>query len=346
MTADREYTLSDFDFALPEDLVAQYPAKKREESRLFILDRLLKKFSHSRFFNLPDYLRDDDILVFNNSKVLPARLFFKRESGGLAEFVLVRRLADDRWLAITNRSARLKIGEKLFSVVDEKISIELVERRDEYFGIRTSEEFTDELLGKIGNVPLPPYIRREPNADDRVRYQTVYASQPGGVAAPTAGLHFTDDLLDKIRSRGITTLFVTLDVSWGTFQPVRAEKISEHPMHIESYEINENTADIMNAGRRMKRRIIAVGTTSLRVLESSFQEGANRAGRGETGIFIYPPRKVLSANALITNFHTPKSTLLMLVAAFAGYDLIMDAYREAVKEQYRFFSYGDSMLIF
>jgi S-adenosylmethionine:tRNA ribosyltransferase-isomerase len=342
---DRRYTLSDFDFDLPEKLIAQYPAEKREASRLFIVNRKTKKYEHSLFKFLPKYLNTGDVLVMNDVRVIPARIFFRRSSGGLTEFVLVRRLNEHRWMSITNRSARLKIGEKLRAVSDESIEIKIIERKNEYFEIESERIFDDAILKKIGTIPLPPYIQRNANENDRERYQTVYAAQGAAAAAPTAGLHFTQQILNELSNKGIEQVKVTLDVSWGTFQPVRTEIISEHIMHSESYEISSESADIINKARNEGRRIIAVGTTSLRVLESSFNGKENVAGKRETDIFIYPPVKVLSATSLITNFHTPKSTLLMLVAAFCGYDLIMDAYREAVNDQYRFFSYGDSMFI-
>jgi S-adenosylmethionine:tRNA ribosyltransferase-isomerase len=342
---DRVYTLSDFDFELPEKLIAQYPAERREESRLFIVKRKTKTFEHSHFKNISSYLNEDDVLVMNDVRVIPARIFFKRESGGTAEFVLVRRIHDHAWMSITNKSARLKIGEKLRAVADDNVVIKIIKRQDEYFEIETECVFDDAVLKIIGNIPLPPYIQRNADEYDRERYQTVYAAQGAAAAAPTAGLHFTKQILDQLSDKGIVQVKVTLDVSWGTFQPVRNEIISEHSMHTESYEISDESASVINSARKEGKRIIAVGTTSLRVLESSFNGTENVAGKNETDIFIYPPREVLSTNALITNFHTPKSTLLMLVAAFCGYDLIMNAYKEAVHEQYRFFSYGDSMFI-
>jgi len=339
------WRLSDFDFELPEELIAQYPLDARDESRLFVINRGDGSYLHETFKSLPDLLRADDLLVFNDSRVIPARIFFRRESGGLSEFMLVRRLSDKRWLSISNKSARLRIGETLRSISNEEVTIRIIDRKDEYFEIESNPEFTEDILSLIGNVPLPPYIRREPSREDIERYQTVYAKTPGGVAAPTAGLHFTDDLLARLDSKGIERVCVTLDVSWGTFQPVRHDSVEDHDMHTESYHIEEDAADKINRARKEGRRIVSVGTTSLRVLESTFRDGMTVPGKGETAIFIYPPYEIKAVNALITNFHTPKSTLLMLVAAFAGYDQIMAAYQEAIREKYRFFSYGDAMLI-
>ena len=342
---ERSWLLSDFDFELPEELIAQYPLDRRDESRLFVINRADGNYTHEQFKSLPEILRDDDLLVFNDSRVIPARIFFRRESGALAEFMLVRRLDESRWLSISNKSARLKTGETLRSIARDDVKIRIRERKDEYFEIETDPVFSEEILGAIGNVPLPPYIRRKPTEADIARYQTVYAKTPGGVAAPTAGLHFTEELLSRLAAKGVERVFVTLDVSWGTFQPVRHDRVEDHDMHTESFNIEDAVAEKINRARKDGRRVIAVGTTSLRVLESTYRDGTTVPGRGETSIFIYPPYHVKSVDALITNFHTPKSTLLMLVAAFAGYERIMDAYRTAVRERYRFFSYGDAMFI-
>ena len=345
MSPDRIYTLSDFDFELPEELVAQEPSGERGGSRLFVLDRAAGTHTHSMFADLPSFLNEGDLLVFNDSRVIPARIYCTRASGGAVEFVLARRLDTMRWYAISNRTARLKAGEEISCIGDPSVKMRILGRSGEYLEIESSVEFTQGLLERIGNIPLPPYIRREPSEEDKARYQTVYASKPGAVAAPTAGLHFTEDVLARIKAKGVETRFVTLEVSWGTFQPVRVDNIEEHTMHSERYEISEETAAAVNAARKEGRRIIAVGTTSLRVLESSFDCENNVAGKNDTAIFIRPGVKVKSVDAMITNFHTPKSTLLMLVSAFAGYDTIMAAYKEAVRMRYRFFSYGDSMFI-
>ncbi len=341
---DRRFTLSDFDFDLPDEYIAQYPSERREHSRLFVIDQS-QNFHHKKFSDIQEYLRSGDVLVINTARVIPARIRFCRESSGRIEVVLTQRLNALCWLAITNRSARLKAGEILFSERDSSISITIESREGDFFRIRSSVEFDDKILKKIGTTPLPPYIRREAEPDDEKHYQTVYAEKSGAIAAPTAGLHFTEELLAACVARGVNIAKLHLEVSWGTFSPVRNEDLSLHRMHSERYALPEETARIINAGRKNGSRIIAVGTTSLRVLEATYEKNENVPGEGSTDIFIYPPKEVRSVDCLITNFHTPRSTLLMLVCAFGGYELIMKAYCEAVREGYRFFSYGDAMFI-
>ena len=339
------YTLDDFDYYLPEHLIAQNPPLNRSDSRLFVINKNISSFTHTVFSSIHAFLKSGDVLVFNNTRVIHARIFCERIQGGKVEVVLARKLSDTIWLVICNRTKRVKIGEKIFPVNDKNISFKIIERVDEYLKIESSEKLSDETLKRIGNIPLPPYIKRDVEAADDDRYQTVYASESGAVAAPTAGLHFTDDILKSVRDSGVETHFLTLHVSWGTFSPVREQDLSLHVMHSEVFSIDAATADALSMARKEGRRVIAVGTTSLRVLESIYADGVYSSGSGETDIFIYPPYKVKSIDGIITNFHTPNSTLLMLVSAFAGYNLIMKAYKEAVKEEYRFFSYGDSMLI-
>ncbi len=343
---DKLFTLSDFNFNLPENLIATHPSEKRGESRLFLVDKSTGKFSHDSFLNLSNYIREDDLLVLNNAKVVNARIFFKRNSGARVEVVLTEKINDKLWKIITNRSKRIVINEILISEKKPNIHIEIIERIEDGFIVQSDKPLTADLLIEIGEVPLPPYIKRIPDKSDIERYQTVYASSGTAVAAPTAGLHFTDSIIDQIKNKGAEIVFITLDVSWGTFQPVRDEDLTKHKIHNEKYFLSNGSAIKINKARNEKRRIISVGTTSLRVLESTFNGYENTAGGGETEIFIVPPYKIKSADALITNFHTPKSTLLMLVSAFAGYDLIKSAYKEAVTEKYRFYSYGDSMFIF
>ncbi len=342
---EKHYALEDFDYNLPENLIAQRPCSQRSGSRLFVLKRESKKFEHGAFPDILNYLRDDDILVFNNTRVLQARIFVKRETGGRVEIVLARSIDSKNWQVITNRTKKLQIGEKLYPLKDEKNVFTVHGREGEYLVIQSQKDLSEDYLKTIGEVPLPPYIKRESESSDMERYQTVYSSKPGAVAAPTAGLHFTQEILDKLEKRGVEMLFLTLHVSWGTFSPVRESEINKHKMHSETYSLSEEIAEKINSGRASGRRIIAVGTTALRVLESTYKDGKNIPGSGETDIFIYPPQRVHSIDAMITNLHTPKSTLLMLIAAFAGYELTMSAYREAVEREYRFFSYGDSMFI-
>jgi S-adenosylmethionine:tRNA ribosyltransferase-isomerase len=339
------YTLDNFDFDLPQDLIAYKPADNRDASRLFVLDRNSGSYIHSEFSMLPGFLREGDVLVFNDARVISARIACQRHSGGSLEILLTQRIDDRRWIAISNRTKRIRPGEVMFPVRDKSIEFRMIDRTLDTIEIVSSADLNDEVLSRIGEIALPPYIRRDVTEADRDRYQTVYARESGAVAAPTAGLHFTDALLEAIRAGGARTVFLTLHVSWGTFQPVRDQDLERHRMHAEKFTLGADPARIINEARSDGCRIIAVGTTSLRVLESTYRDGINVPGSGETDIFIYPPRKILSVDSLITNFHTPRSTLLMLVASFAGYDTIMNAYREAVNQKYRFFSYGDAMLL-
>lgn len=345
MPEDKIYALKDFYFNLPDDQIAQYPAEKRSESRLFVLNRNNSVYHHKTFKEIQDFLYDGDMLVVNNAKVIPARLFFKRKSGGLVEIVLAQRLPKNNWLVISNRTRKLKSGDILFSSVNPAIQISIMGRDGEYLQIESNFELTEDLLHEIGRIPLPPYIRRESSAIDEERYQTVYAKDGIAAAAPTAGLHFTDELMANLKKKGVVFTELTLEVSWGTFQPVRNDDLTMHKMHVERFTLSDESAALINKARAEKRRIIAVGTTSLRVLESTFNDGINFPRTGETNIFIFPPYKVKSIDAMITNFHTPYSTLLMLVCSFAGYEKILDAYKVAVEKKYRFFSYGDAMLI-
>ncbi len=342
---NKAYSLEDFNYNLPDYLIAQTPSEKRSDSRLLVVNRETSGFIHTNFSSLENFLQKGDLLIFNNTRVLHARIFCERVHGGKVELVLTRKINDTLWLTISNRTGRLKPGEIIYPVSDKNINFKIMGRDGEYLKIESSIPLTDDVLKKIGNIPLPPYIKRELKKADNERYQTVYASESGAVAAPTAGLHFTDEILKNISRKGVEIRFLTLHVSWGTFSPVRNNDLSSHKMHSEVFHLSEDTASALNTARNEGRRIIAVGTTTLRVLESIYRNNIYSPGSGETDIFIYPPKKILSVNGLITNLHTPYSTLLMLVASFAGYDLIMEAYKEAVEKEYRFFSYGDSMLI-
>ncbi len=339
------FQLNDFNFHLPEELIAQYPSQRRDEARLFVLNRSDGTHKHSVISSIDKYLLKGDVLIFNNAKVINARLFCTRESGGKVEIILIRKLSEKKWHAISNRTKRIKIGEKLKVIKDRSVEIEITGRDGSIFEAATSVELEDDLLSEIGEVPLPPYINRTSEEIDKERYQTVYAEESGSVAAPTAGLHFTKELFENIHKKGVRTVFLTLYVSWGTFQPVRIDDIKQHKMHRERYFLPEKTAEIINHARAKGNRLIAVGTTSMRVLEATYNNGMNLPGKGETDIFIYPPYEIRSADVLLTNFHTPCSTLLMLVCAFGGYEKVMNAYKEAVDMKYRFFSYGDAMLI-
>ena len=338
--------VSDFDYELPQELIAQVPIKDRSASRLMVLNRENKTIEDKIFKDIIDYLKPGDCLVRNNTKVIPARLYgIKEETGVHIEFLLLKRIEGDIWEVMVHPGRRLKIGTKVI-FGEGLLKAEILEMMEggnrkvkfEYEGI------FNEILDQIGLMPLPPYIKEK--LDDKSRYQTVYAKEEGSAAAPTAGLHFTKDLLEKIKEKGIDIEEVTLHVGLGTFRPVQVEDVTKHKMHSEFYMMSKETAENLNKAKKEGRRIIAVGTTSTRTLETIMNlYGEFKACSGWTEIFIYPGFEFKGINALITNFHLPKSTLVMLVSAFAGKEKIMNAYNEAVKNKYRFFSFGDSMFI-
>jgi S-adenosylmethionine:tRNA ribosyltransferase-isomerase len=354
---------SDFNFDLPDGLIAQIPALKRDESRLLAMDRASHRLSHLHFRDFPSLLRPGDVLVLNNSKVIPARLRGRKtDTGGLIEILLLTENEMNDWWAMLRPAKRVRIGARLaFSGADGQssgVEANVIEKNAEghcrlrFYGVTNLLN----ILDSIGEVPLPPYIRRPigpSTAEDRERYQTIYANTPGSVAAPTAGLHFTAPLLNQIRESGIEVCHVTLHVGPGTFAPVKTATLEMHPMHNEHFDVNADTAARINAARESGRRVIAVGTTSVRVLESvaAQNHGKMVAYSGSTRVFIYPPYRFQIVDALLTNFHLPQSTLLMLVSAFAypaalnGREWVLSAYAEAVRQQYRFFSYGDAMFI-
>ncbi len=337
---------SDFTYGLPEELIAQHPAEKRDMSRLLVLDSKSGDIEHRYFHDILEYLNKGDCLVLNDTRVIPARLLGERtDTGGKMEFVLLKRLQDDDWEVLVKPGRRALPGRQ-FTFGKGRLDSEVIGIagdgnrvvRFSYSGI------FEEVLEEVGIVPLPPYITAE--QDDLERYQTVYSKNKGSAAAPTAGLHFTDELLREISNKGVSIAKVTLHVGLGTFRPVKTENITDHVMHSEYYEINEETADKINRSKMNGGRIISVGTTSTRVVESvANKNGYLKATAGETDIFIYPGYKFKAVDALITNFHLPESTLLMLVSALAGRENILKAYREAVSEKYRFFSFGDAMFI-
>lgn len=341
--------LSDYDYDLPMDLIAQHPIAKRDESRLLVVDRKSRSIAHRRFREIVEYLCPGDVLVLNDTKVIRARLMGRRATGGKVEALLLRQTENDFWEALFKPSSRLKPFEQI-DFEGGAVRAELVEPCDE--GVWVARFMADgdllQTLEKVGRVPLPPYIKRThglPAPADAERYQTVYARRPGAVAAPTAGLHFTPALLDKIKAMGVNIAYITLHVGLGTFKPITVEDVSQHKMHSEWFEVTEAAAEAINAARRAGKRIVAVGTTACRVLESAVGPEGIVPQRGMTDIFIYPPYKFRSTDALITNFHLPRTTLLLLVCAFAGRELIMTAYKEAIQERYRFYSYGDAMLV-
>ena len=351
----------DFDFYLPDHLIAQEPPKERGQSRLMTLERSSAIRSHSTVLQLPEILcgekflspsGEKPLLVFNDTKVRKARLFGKSlETGAQVEFLLLEKNESGEWKVIAQRAKRRKVGtQHAFYDSDgnevNRCKITGEQENSEFRFLQFEKEINDDLLEKIGHVPLPPYIKRKDVKEDMERYQTVYAKEAGSAAAPTAGLHFTNELLIKLKENGIESAFVTLHVGLGTFLPVRSENIEDHKMHEEQFIITEPNAAIIENCIKSKRKIIAVGTTSLRTLESAYCGGTLKRGFQNTSIFIYPGYNFKVTDALFTNFHTPLSTLLMLVSAFAGRELVLESYKEAVEEEYRFFSYGDAMLIY
>ncbi len=338
--------LSEFDFELPEELIAQTPLDKRDTSKLMVLNREKQTIEHKHFYDILDYLNPGDILVRNNTKVIPARLFgIKEETNGHVEVLLLKDQGNDIWQCLVGNARIVKMGT-IITFGDGLLKAKCLEIKDE--GIRVFKMIYDgifyEILDKLGTMPLPPYIKKK--LDDQNRYQTVYAKIEGSAAAPTAGLHFTDEIIEKIKSKGIEILDVTLHVGLGTFRPVKVDNVLEHHMHSEYYMIEPEVADKLNQAKANGQRIIAVGTTSTRTLEANMQKyGQFKATHENTDIFIYPGYQYKAIDCLITNFHLPKSTLLMLISAFASKKFIFEAYHEAINEKYRFFSFGDSMFI-
>ncbi|MBA4510008.1 tRNA preQ1(34) S-adenosylmethionine ribosyltransferase-isomerase QueA [Clostridium sporogenes] len=338
--------VKDFDFYLPEELIAQHPMEKRDEARLLVLDKKTGEIEHKIFKDILDYLTPNDCLVLNNTRVLPARLIgSKEETGGKMEFLLLKRTGNDEWETLVKPGKRAQIGAK-FIFGNGELKAEVIAMGEEGSRIVKFyyEGIFEEILDQLGQMPLPPYIKEK--LDDKEMYQTVYSKEEGSAAAPTAGLHFTEELLEKIKEKGVKLAFLTLHVGLGTFRPVKVEDIKEHIMHSEYYKMDKETAKIINTTREKGGRVIAVGTTSCRTLETIGDiEGKVKEQSGWTDIFIYPGYKYKVVDALITNFHLPQSTLLMLVSALAGRDNIMNAYNMAVEKEYRFFSFGDAMFI-
>jgi len=341
--------LSDFDYSLPKELIAQHPADKRDESRMMVLDRKEKTIRHRSFKDIATFFKNGDTIVFNNSKVIPARIVCKRQTGGKAEIFLLKRIKTNLYEALVRPASKLFLGRKLVCE-DGRVIAEVVENREVGRLIKFADTVNIEKdLNKIGQVPLPPYIKRRPTAEDKERYQTVYAEDEGSTASPTAGLHFTGDILRRLKKRGAKPAYVTLHVSYGTFAPVKAENIEDHKMHKEYFKLPRSAVEEIIRAKNNKKRVFAVGTTTVRVLEanSDLLDAApyRQSADGWTDLFVYPGYKFKIADALLTNFHLPKSTLLMLVSAFAGRDFVLKAYEEAIKRKYRFYSYGDCMLI-
>lgn len=343
--------LSEFDYILPDELIAQMPTADRTQSKMMVLDKMADKIKHKHFFDIVDYLDENDVLVLNDTKVIPARLFGKKITGANVEVFLLKDLGNKHWEALLKPSKRINpdniinVHDKLYVKAKELIEggkwlVQLGYQGDIY-----------EILDEVGNIPLPPYIERQ-LSDDRLktldyeRYQTVFARESGSVAAPTAGLHFTKEIMEKLKAKGVQICYVTLNVGLGTFRPVKCENILEHKMDREEFEISEESARLISASKAAGKKIVAVGTTSVRTLETAFEKfGEIRACKDSSQMFIYPPYEFKVVDKLLTNFHLPKSTLLMLVSALAGKDLIFDAYKQAIENKYRFYSYGDCMFI-
>ena len=335
--------LSEFNYELPQPLIAQHPTEQRDESRLMVLDRQSGRIEHKSFPEIVNLLEPEDLLVINNTRVKPVRLLGQKPTGGRVELLLVKNRGDGLWEALVKGTGRGII------VFDEGLTaeVEAVERPESGRGTRLVRFSSDPetYADRHGLMPLPPYIKRTPSQEDKERYQTVYATKPGAIAAPTAGLHFTGEILDKLRKRGVEIHVITLHVGPGTFKPVTTPELKNHTMDEEPYYIQTSTAEAVTKARRAGRRVFAVGTTSTRTLETAFKDEKLRSGSGSSSLFITPGYKFKAIDGLLTNFHLPKATPLMLVSAFAGFQNIRHAYQEAIKEKYRFFSYGDAMLI-
>jgi len=335
---------SDFNYPLPEALIAQKPLAERDASRLLCMDRDTGRIIDRQFTDFIDLIDQHDLLIFNDTKVIPARLFGKKQSGGKVEILIERILDNHRAIAHVRSSKSSKAGTLI--ELDNGYCCEVLGRADDLFHLEfKGDNSLLTLLEQIGHMPLPPYITREDDASDLTRYQTVFAREAGAVAAPTAGLHFDQAMMDKLKAKGVQTAFVTLHVGSGTFQPVRVEDLSEHLMHKEYFAVLPEIVAAVHQARARGGRVIAIGTTAVRALESASKSGQLEAGFGDTDLFITPGYQFKSVDAMLTNFHLPESTLLMLVSAFAGYEPIMNAYRHAIDQSYRFFSYGDAMFL-
>lgn len=350
-TTDDKYSVSSYDYALPKELIAQVPSQKRENCRMMVLDRKTHSIEHKHFYDITDYFDENDVIVLNNTKVMPARLFGRKDTGAHIEVFLLKRISDKVWEVLINPSKRVK--EETLIDISPDLYVKILTRQNEGKWLVEMHYDGDfyEILDKVGNIPLPPYIERTMTDEqlknlDYDRYQTVYAQKEGSVAAPTAGLHFTNEILDKLKNKGVQICNVTLNVGLGTFRPVKAENILEHKMDSEEFEICAQTAKIITEAKKQGKKITAVGTTSVRTLETCMKKyGEIIETIEDSNLFIYPGFEFKVVDRLITNFHLPKSTLIMLVSAFAGKEFVFNAYEEAIKEQYRFYSYGDCMLI-
>lgn len=344
--------ISEFDYELPENLIAQMPADKRQNSKMLVLDKQNQTIEHKHFFDIVDYIDSNSILVLNNTKVLPARLYGTKDTGAKIEVFLLEAKENKNWSCLIKPSKRVKPDTIITISEDLKVKpINKLEDDGEWLVELIYDGDLFEILHKVGNIPLPPYIERKLKTDelkqfDMERYQTVYAKDEGSVAAPTAGLHFTEEILQKLKDKGVEIAYVTLNVGLGTFRPVKCDNVLDHKMHSETYEITQEAADIINKAKTNGKKLIAVGTTTVRTLETAYRKlGGIKACNDHSELFIYPPYEFKVVDELITNFHLPKSTLLMLVSALAGKEFIFAAYNQAIANNYRFFSYGDCMFI-
>lgn len=345
--------INEFDYELPEELIAQRPSEKRENSKMMVLNRDKHQIEHKNFFNIVDYLDENCVLILNNTKVMPARLYGYKDTGAKIEVFLLKKYDEEnRWEVLIRPSKRVRPGTVI--KVSEELSVEVITPLPDdgkWVVKMIYEGDLLQILHKVGNIPLPPYIERKMASEelrqlDFERYQTVYAKDEGSVAAPTAGLHFTEDILNQLKAKGVEIGYVTLNVGIGTFRPVKCENILEHKMDSETFEISEETADLINKAKNEGKKIVAVGTTTVRTLETAYKKfGEIKACKSASELFIYPPYQFMVVDKLITNFHLPKSTLLMLVSALASREFIFEGYAEAIKEKYRFYSYGDCMFI-
>ena len=343
--------VSEFDYELPEELIAQTPSEKRDECKMMVLDKCSQKIENKHFYDIVDYLDENCILVLNNTKVIPARLFGHKDTGALIEIFLLKDKGNKQWEALIKPSKRIK--EDTIVKISEDLSVKAIENLGEgkWLIELIYEGILYEILDKVGNIPLPPYIERKMTDDERKkldyeRYQTVYAKNEGSVAAPTAGLHFTEEILEKLAQKGVEIAYVNLTVGLGTFRPVKCDNILDHKMDSEEFEISQETADKINNAKKQGKKLVAVGTTTVRTLETAYQQfGEIKACKSASQLFIYPPYEFKVVDNLITNFHLPKSTLLMLVSALEGKEFIFQAYQEAIKEKYMFYSYGDCMFL-
>lgn len=344
--------VSEFDYELPEELIAQYPTDKRDFSKMLVIDPANQTIEHAHFFDIVNYLDNNCVLILNNTKVIPARLYGTKDTGAKIEIFLLKQKENKNWEVLIRPSKRVKIGTII--TISKDLQVEVIQELEDAGKWLVNLKYEGDLyhiLDKVGNVPLPPYIERKMTSDelkalDYDRYQTVYAKKEGSVAAPTAGLHFTTDILEKLNAKGVEIGYVTLNVGLGTFRPVKCDNVLDHKMDSESYEISKETAELINRAKQEGKKVVAVGTTTVRTLESAYKEfGCIKECKSASTLFIYPPYEFKVIDSLITNFHLPKSTLLMLVSALAGKDFIFKAYKTAIENKYRFYSYGDCMFI-